>query len=426
MYKVIKSTVFENNSDFNMNKICNSFYVDLNHFCKNLLGVNDEVFDKMTYIFWSQIGSDYKIELDVETLDRQDFDKIIEFSLEYFKNLGFYNIRIDQTDDRLVEFIISDEDIDNYVALNSCKASTITSTQHDSLQNICDNLYEYCKECAASDLRIDSDTFLNQFKVNEISEDNSNYSTIKLQFILDENLTRSDMLALVECANDFMFDIGLENCTFVTREDSAYCRIFESDIEAYETIEGTTETKSGTYWYFTRHGVMPGSVPKYVNILDILDTPNGSYFLADGVINTKDLNYYDIYEKEPDKIESAETASSSKYDEYLTENFNGSKYGIHYTSVDTSPDADPWKLFKEFKAQVSKISPYDDADYAWATIENGTITIYVGTKSKYKIYYVSSEDSDLENNEWCESIINMAMDELEDINKTIKPKMMYD
>ena len=42
------------------------------------------------------------------------------------------------------------------------------------------------------------------------------------------------------------------------------------------------------------------------------------------------------------------------------------------------------------------------------------------------MYYVNSEDSDLENNEWCESIINMAMTELEDINKTIKPKMMYD
>ena len=56
------------------------------------------------------------------------------------------------------------------------------------------------------------------------------------------------------------------------------------------------------YWYFTRHGVGPGSVPRGLNIIDIIDTPRGSYFLTDRVLTTKSLNFYDIQEKSPEGI----------------------------------------------------------------------------------------------------------------------------
>lgn len=65
------------------------------------------------------------------------------------------------------------------------------------------------------------------------------------------------------------------------------------------------------YWYFTRHGVMPGSVPKYINILDVVDKPEGSYFLADGIIKTEDLKKFEIKEKAPDDITSATKPSPS-------------------------------------------------------------------------------------------------------------------
>lgn len=54
------------------------------------------------------------------------------------------------------------------------------------------------------------------------------------------------------------------------------------------------------YWYFTTHGVMPGSVPKYVQILGVVDADNGSYFATDKVIYTKDLREYEIIEKAPE------------------------------------------------------------------------------------------------------------------------------
>lgn len=79
----------------------------------------------------------------------------------------------------------------------------------------------------------------------------------------------------------------------------------------------SSTTLSNRYWYFTRHGVQPGSVPKYVNILDIVDKPEGSYFLADGVILTKDLRDYDIKERKPE--DSVTSSTRIEYSDYKSD-----------------------------------------------------------------------------------------------------------
>ena len=81
--------------------------------------------------------------------------------------------------------------------------------------------------------------------------------------------------------------------------------------DGFEKIQSSSSVPS-RYWYFTRHGVQPGSVPKYVNILDIVDKPEGSYFLADGVILTKDLRDYDIKERKPEDSVISSTLIKSK------------------------------------------------------------------------------------------------------------------
>lgn len=53
------------------------------------------------------------------------------------------------------------------------------------------------------------------------------------------------------------------------------------------------------YWYFTTHGVQPGSVPKGLIIDQIIDTPEGTYFSTNRVITTESLKYYDIKERAP-------------------------------------------------------------------------------------------------------------------------------
>lgn len=63
------------------------------------------------------------------------------------------------------------------------------------------------------------------------------------------------------------------------------------------TITSGTVTDK-VYWYFTRHGVQPGSIPKSIDTLyDVIDTPEGTYFATNTILNTKELSQYEIKEK---------------------------------------------------------------------------------------------------------------------------------
>ena len=53
------------------------------------------------------------------------------------------------------------------------------------------------------------------------------------------------------------------------------------------------------YWYRTRHGVQPGSVPGGLDIIAIVDQDGWSYFATNRVIMTDALKKYDIQEKIP-------------------------------------------------------------------------------------------------------------------------------
>lgn len=191
----------------------------------------------------------------------------------------------------------------------------------------------------------------------------------------------------------------------------------------------SSTTLSDRYWYFTRHGVQPGSVPKYVNILDIVDTPEGSYFLADGVISTDDLRNYEIKERKPKSavVEASKSPNSvaNKYPEYMKVSRGRQNFSVHYNLIDNSPSADAHQMWLEFQASVSAIKPYDDAEYAWAQIENGHINVIKGGKVIQQYYYFDADDMDVENYEWCDIIIDEAIDLIAKVNKDIEPRMVY-
>ena len=66
-----------------------------------------------------------------------------------------------------------------------------------------------------------------------------------------------------------------------------------------------SDGKTGKWWYFTTHGVQPGSIPKDLNVLDIIDTDNGTYVALDGILNTSELRQYDMKEKRPEGLEES-------------------------------------------------------------------------------------------------------------------------
>ena len=215
-----------------------------------------------------------------------------------------------------------------------------------------------------------------------------------------------------------------------TASREAYAEFYpdEYDVDDYDEIYSAT-MPSSRYWYFTRHGVQPGSVPKYVNILDIVDTPEGSYFLADGVIRTDDLRKYEIKERKPESgvVEASKSTMSStdKYTEYMKVSRGGQDFSVHYDLIDNSPSADAHQMWLEFQAAVSPIKPYDDADYAWAQIENGHINVIKGGKVIQQYYYLDADDMDVENTDWCDAVIDLAIQYLEIANKDVTPRIIH-
>ena len=116
-------------------------------------------------------------------------------------------------------------------------------------------------------------------------------------------------------------------------------------------------------------------------------------------------------------------ASSSKLDKYMNVTKDRKKYAVHYTEVNTEQDA--WTIYSDFRAQVSRIAPYDDADYAWADIRNGHIDVIRNGKVVKRSYYFNADDMEVENTEWCDIIIDEAIDLIAKINKDIEPRMVY-
>jgi len=78
--------------------------------------------------------------------------------------------------------------------------------------------------------------------------------------------------------------------------------IEETTIRRYSDVVPQEDRK---YWYFTTHGVGPGTIPKDLHVLEVkYDLPNdkgtiGDYVCLDGVLNTSELEKYDMRELAP-------------------------------------------------------------------------------------------------------------------------------
>ena len=65
------------------------------------------------------------------------------------------------------------------------------------------------------------------------------------------------------------------------------------------------------YWYFTLHGLGPGTIPKDLHVLETQEGRNdkgtlGLYICLDGVLNTSELIEYDLRELAPQDEQSIE------------------------------------------------------------------------------------------------------------------------
>lgn len=200
--------------------------------------------------------------------------------------------------------------------------------------------------------------------------------------------------------------------------------------------------KNNEYLYFTKHGIGPGTLPKDVKLLDWRDVDdNITAIWLDRFLTTKELNQYDIYPETSDqhkmyskKLNSCTITASrpdNSYQHYYAYDYKGkNRFSIHYDDVIDIED--PELSFKQFRASVSPIKPYDDADYAWARIENGNISYFRKGKLIKKEYYFMFDDYGTDEdelyedaNDWMNDIINKACDTLIDLNQNVEPVIIH-
>ena len=93
-----------------------------------------------------------------------------------------------------------------------------------------------------------------------------------------------------------------------------------SDVVPYENRK---------YWYFTTHGIGPGTIPPGVHLLDVVEGQNkkgtwGDFICLDAILNTSELRQYDLIELAPDNVyESVRDKNNFKIgDKVKSKSFN--------------------------------------------------------------------------------------------------------
>ena len=118
-------------------------------------------------------------------------------------------------------------------------------------------------------------------------------------------------------------------------------------------------------------------------------------------------------------------SAAQQFDLHQSTRYKGQRYSIHYTEVNTSPEADPMDMFHDFCGQITEIHPYDEGDYAWASFKNGVVKYYRNGRVIEKSYYMDADDMDVENFEWCDAVISNIVEILYSLNQGVEKRMMY-
>lgn len=100
----------------------------------------------------------------------------------------------------------------------------------------------------------------------------------------------------------------------MTQEDILHIK--EDGLNAPLEEERGNYGHKGPFWYFTTHGVQPGSIPNDVHIIEIRDGVNnkgtkGTFVALDGVLTAEELKYYDMKEMSPRFMENESLNESS-------------------------------------------------------------------------------------------------------------------
>lgn len=155
------------------------------------------------------------------------------------------------------------------------------------------------------------------------------------------------------------------------------------DIERYSDVIPKEERK---FWYFTTHGVQPGSIPNDLNVLEIKDTPNGTFVALDGILNTSELRKYDMKEKSPNDALEESILTNDEYDYFNVYDENG--------LVGEFPTYEDAKNACGEGCTINGVVQYGGNEYEETPL-NEDIVLETNSEGIPFEYYIYFEDSDV-------------------------------
>jgi hypothetical protein len=110
---------------------------------------------------------------------------------------------------------------------------------------------------------------------------------------------------------------------------------------------------------------------------------------------------------------------------------SGHRYRVDFEPVD--PSADDFQILMSLSGQMTRIAPYDDADYYWAKIENGDVKVIHDGKVVQTDPISSPADLDItvdgDNytgiDDWYAMTFEGIMSLLEEYNVDVQPVMVH-
>lgn len=197
----------------------------------------------------------------------------------------------------------------------------------------------------------------------------------------------------------------------------------------YPSEEGIYQMKGDCTLAYTISGLdrIPGEeiddIDEYLdeNITVSFDATSSSIHNLEFSISDKRAIETSTYVKYDDNFKKV---FSHKYDTLQGARYENVNYHIYYVEVD-SQNSSSDEMFNKFKAQITEIHPYDDADYVWARIESGMIKFIQNKKVIQTNYYFSPDDMDIENTDWIETICDDAIITMRDMNQSVVPRIIH-
>lgn len=209
---------------------------------------------------------------------------------EAFENTnGDFKVTIAQMDDELEYYIDDGESIDIFVSLDDLKNKYSEGTINAEMRGW---------------TRQDADKFIKKYSNLKDSIKNVAWEKFrdqypdKLRHYNENNFAVKD----VEILNYDIFPDGIKELSKKLGKILLPKPVKESsEIKRYSDVVPKEKRR---YWYFTTHGIQPGSLPNDVNILEVRDGVNdkgteGTFVLLDAILNTSELKHYDMKELAP-------------------------------------------------------------------------------------------------------------------------------